>query len=106
VNAGQKGNDANQIRDQQVVGSLDTQIGKVNAPRSCQPFPHHLRDLQHDVESRSVGTRAELALNRADAVIQPTVARVVCRMHEVAGREAPGLAPLGQQETASFDAGV
>src|SRR5215208_5212887 len=96
-----------------------------------------------------------LALNRADAVVQPTVARVVGRMHEaaeqlsharvakhcqplpleqdrttvvglehpselghertigplprevgraVAGREAPGGAPLGQQETTSFDA--
>ena len=69
VNAGQKGNDANQIRDQQVVGSLDTRIGKVNAPRSSQPFPHHLRDLEHDVESRSVGTRADLALDCADAVV-------------------------------------
>ena len=69
VNTGQKGNDAYQIRDQQVVGSLDTRKGNVNAPRSYQPFPHHLRDLQHNVESRSVGTRADLALDRADAVV-------------------------------------
>jgi hypothetical protein len=55
-----------------------------NAPRSCHPFPHHLRDLVHDIESRSVGTRVDLALDRADAVVQPTVAGVVGRMHEAA----------------------
>src|SRR5215212_7920234 len=49
-----------------------------SAPRSCQPFPHHLRDLQHDVESRSVGTRADLALDHADAIVQPTVVGVDC----------------------------
>jgi hypothetical protein len=80
VNAGQKGNDANQIRDQQVVGSLDTRLGKINSSRLSQPFPHHLRDLEHDLESRSLGTRAGLALDCADAVVKPTVAgaSVVC----------------------------
>src|SRR5215213_2007711 len=34
--------------------------------------------------SGELRTEADLALNRADAVIQPTVAWVVCRMHEAA----------------------
>jgi hypothetical protein len=70
---------ASWFKDPPVSLLLNRRVGKGNAPRLCQSF---LQDLKYRLESGSVGTRADLALDRADAVVQLT--GVIGRMHEAA----------------------
>ena len=52
-------------------------------------FPDHLRDLEHDLGSSSVGTRAYLTLDRADAVVEPAVVWIIGRVDQAAEQESP-----------------